>query len=71
MKRSYGKIKSRQSVVLASAAIVFVALAAPATSSAGQCDDFDRSVCLQPWPNNQFAKKDKSTPTGLRLNLLR
>ena len=48
-----------------------VALAAPAASSAGQCDDFDKSVCLQPWPNNSFTKKDKTTPTGVRVNILR
>lgn len=54
-----------------SISLALVALAAPAASSAGQCDDFDKSVCLQPWPNNSFTKKDKTTPTGVRVNILR
>ena len=71
MNRHASSRCQRRTVASLTAAFALVALAAPAVSSAGQCDNFDNSVCLQPWPNNQFAKKDKSTPTGLRLNLLR
>jgi len=71
MNRHTSSRYQRRTVASVTAAFALIALAAPAVSSAGQCDNFDQSVCLQPWPNNQFTKKDKSTPTGLRLNLLR
>ncbi|MSV46185.1 MAG: hypothetical protein F2915_04415, partial [Actinobacteria bacterium] len=71
MNRHASSRYQRRTVALLTAAFALIALAAPAVGSASQCDNFDKSVCLQPWPNNQFAKKDKSTPTGLRLNLLR
>jgi hypothetical protein len=34
-----------------------------------RCDFTDPSVCLYPWPNDLFTKRDKSTPTGRRLSL--
>jgi hypothetical protein len=38
------------------------------TSTAGHmCDPIDPSLCLLPWPNNYFTRRDRSTPTGLRL----
>jgi hypothetical protein len=33
------------------------------------CDPIDPAVCLQPWPNNYFVRRDAATPTKLRLNL--
>src|SRR5436190_12954691 len=33
-----------------------------------QCDDFDPSVCLQPFPNNLFTKPSSKTDTGLRVH---
>jgi hypothetical protein len=35
------------------------------------CDFTDPSVCLYPWPNDHFTKRDDSTPTGRRLALRR
>jgi hypothetical protein len=35
------------------------------------CDSFDPAVCLQPWPNDDFTVRDRTTPTGRRLNLQR
>jgi hypothetical protein len=48
---------------------VKAATAAVDTKDADRCDYLDKSVCLFPWPSNTFTKADKSTPTGLRLNL--
>ena len=39
------------------------------TSNADRCDFLDPSVCLYPWPNDQFTVADASTQTGRRLNL--
>ncbi len=33
------------------------------------CDFLDSTICLQPFPNDYYTKKDSSTPTGLRLNI--
>ena len=35
------------------------------------CDFTDPAVCLYPWPNDHFTKRDASTPTGRRLALQR
>jgi hypothetical protein len=35
------------------------------------CDFTDPSVCLYPWPNDHYTKRDASTPTGRRLALKR
>jgi hypothetical protein len=62
------------------AAVALVAVALPATASAKRvagvnvkpgCDLVDPAVCLFPWPNDAFTKRDKSTATGRRLHLLR
>jgi hypothetical protein len=39
------------------------------TTDADRCDFLDKSVCLFPFPNDDFTKADKSTDTGKRLNL--
>ena len=36
---------------------------------AADCQPFGRTPCLLPFPNNQFTRRDRSTPTGLRVNL--
>ncbi|HEV3127926.1 MAG TPA: hypothetical protein VGY32_03040 [Solirubrobacteraceae bacterium] len=36
--------------------------------NASYCDNFDPTVCLQPFPNNYFTALDPSTPTGRRIN---
>lgn len=38
------------------------------TPDASRCDFLDTSVCLQPFPNDYYLKKDKSTGTGYRVN---
>jgi hypothetical protein len=37
--------------------------------SAGRCDPLDPARCLLPWPNDHFTVRDRSTPTGRRLDL--
>jgi hypothetical protein len=36
-----------------------------------RCDFTDPAVCMYPWPNDYFTERDKSTPTGRRLNIKR
>ena len=39
--------------------------------NADRCDPIGGGSCLLPFPNDYFTKRDRSTPTGLRLNLSR
>jgi hypothetical protein len=54
---------------------LLAALIIPATAQAQgatpskRCDFTDPAVCLYPWPNDYFTKRDAATPTGRRLNL--
>jgi hypothetical protein len=41
---------------------------APGPPAAGGCDPLDSSLCLLPFPNNNFTVADPSSPTGLRLH---
>ena len=45
----------------------------PATTSAAKpaadCQPFSKQPCLLPFPNNLYTKRDRSTPTGVRVNL--
>lgn len=45
----------------------------PATVSAAKpaadCEPFSKQPCLLPFPNNLYTKRDRSTPTGIRVNL--
>jgi len=52
-------------------ALAGLALAAGFTGSAQakSCDPIDPAACLLPYPNDWFTKKDRSTPTGLKLDL--
>jgi hypothetical protein len=36
---------------------------------AADCQPFGRAQCLMPFPNNLFTRTDRSTPTGLRVQL--
>ncbi len=38
------------------------------TANADRCDFLDPSVCLYPFPNNEFTRPDSSTDTGIRVN---
>jgi hypothetical protein len=43
---------------------------APSPSGGTQaCDPIDPSLCMLPWPDNFYTRPDRSTPTGLRLNV--
>jgi hypothetical protein len=59
------------------ALVLIAALTIPATAQAQggkpskRCDFTDPAVCLYPWPNDYFTKRDKGTETGRRLNLKR
>jgi hypothetical protein len=52
-------------------ALVLIALAAPATAAAANCDPIDPRNCLLPYPNDWFTKASKSTDTGRILALQR
>ena len=57
-------------ILLAAAlAAVYAPAASAQQAELGRCDPLDPSVCLQPWPNDYFTVPDKSTDTGLRVNL--
>lgn len=43
--------------------------AAGATTPAADCQPFGATPCLLPFPNNLFTRPDRSTPTGLRVDL--
>ncbi len=45
------------------------ALAASPAARGSGCDPIDPSLCLLPWPNDFFTRRDPSTATGLRLNI--
>src|SRR3954468_15296277 len=47
------------------AVLASLAMAAPASAS---CDNLDRAVCLQPFPNNFFTKPSAKTDTGRKVN---
>lgn len=46
-----------------------VAGAASASQPAADCQPFGKTPCLLPFPNNLFTRRDRSTPTGLRVDL--
>ena len=43
--------------------------ASPGTAPAADCQPFGASPCLLPFPNNLLTRPDRSTPTGLRVDL--
>jgi hypothetical protein len=45
------------------------ARAASGGAPAADCQPFGSSACLLPFPNNLFTRSDRSSPTGLRLQL--
>jgi hypothetical protein len=59
-------------LVVAAALLVGSAGAAGAAAKkppASDCQPFGKTPCLLPFPNNQFTVRDRSTATGLRVNL--
>jgi hypothetical protein len=70
--------RRRTAALAATVATVIAALAVGLTSTAGaarapkpaaDCQPFGKTPCLLPFPNNLFTRRDRSTPTGLRVNL--
>ena len=65
----------RRGLCAALAAATLAALAIPTAAGAQgatpskRCDFTDPAVCLYPWPNDLFTKRDRATETGRRLNL--
>jgi hypothetical protein len=59
----------------AAAALTFMLIPAAAEAQGSKpskaCDFTDPSVCLYPWPNDHYTKRDASTPSGRRLALQR
>ena len=57
------------------AAIISIVIPAAAEAQGAKpsktCDFTDPAVCLYPWPNDHYTKRDASTPTGRRLALQR
>jgi hypothetical protein len=49
--------------------VVSSAGAAGPSRPAADCQPFSGTPCLLPFPNNLFPRRDRSTPTGLRLRL--
>ncbi len=43
--------------------------AASAGTPAADCQPFGKHPCLLPFPDNLYTKRDRSTPTGIRVNL--
>ncbi len=82
-ERSSGTRRLREGLrgrwVLVAAGLVLSALpatllasaagAAGSSRPAADCQPFSRTPCLLPFPNNLFTRRDRSTPTGLRLRL--
>ncbi|MFL5822186.1 MAG: hypothetical protein ACJ764_01960 [Solirubrobacteraceae bacterium] len=54
---------------LAQAAPIATSASGAAPAAASGCDPIDPALCLLPWPNNFFTRRDRSTATGLRLHI--
>src|SRR3979411_2047360 len=82
-ERMLAGIASRSRTILpaAAAAILLLTAFGGATAEAGlvaskaaarpaaDCQPYSRTPCLLPFPNNLFTRADRSTSTGLRVNL--
>lgn len=55
-------------LVLTAALIPSVAVGDSLEDTLGPCDDFDKSVCLFPFPNDYFTVADTATDTGRRVD---
>ena len=64
-------VRGLAAVALLAAMSIPTAAQAQGAKPSKRCDFTDPAVCLLPWPNDQFTKRDRSTPTGKRLNLAR
>src|ERR1700736_2286277 len=81
--RPVGRRPASLLLVVLAATCLTCALIAPATGAAGasprgvgaaltpaaDCQLFGQAACLLPFPNNLFTKRDRSTATGLRVQL--
>jgi hypothetical protein len=62
----------RAGAIVAAAGVAILAGPAGATGHkppAADCQPFAKAPCLLPFPNNLFTRPDRTTPTGLRVNL--
>jgi hypothetical protein len=65
----------RRGLCAAVVAATIAALAIPTVAGAQgsrpskRCDFTDPAVCLYPWPNDLFTKRDRSSETGRRVHL--
>ncbi len=65
---------ARRLLTVGGALLVFVSFPASTVGAgssrpAADCQPFAGTPCLLPFPNNLFTRRDRSTPTGIRLNL--
>jgi hypothetical protein len=51
------------------AVLISSAGAAPTPKPASDCQPFSSTPCLLPFPNNLFTRRDRSSPTGVRVQL--
>ena len=58
-------------IALATALILPATAGAQGAKPSKRCDFTDPAVCLFPWPNDHFTKRDEGTPTERRLRLRR
>jgi hypothetical protein len=58
-------------IALLTALIIPAAAQGQGTKSSSACDLTDPAVCLYPWPNDLFTKRDSTTDTGRRLDIAR
>ena len=61
--------KGLAAVALLAALIIPTSAQAQGAKPSKRCDFTDPSVCLYPWPNDLFTKRDKGSATGRRLDL--
>jgi hypothetical protein len=66
-----GAVRAARSIVAATIATTAFAVLpdAAAAAPAADCQPFAGTPCLLPFPSNLFTRPDRSTPTGIRVNL--
>jgi hypothetical protein len=72
-------MRGLRALAAAGSVVAIVALPVPAGGAsagaarskrpASDCQPFSRTPCLLPFPNNLFTRRDRATPTGLRVHL--
>jgi hypothetical protein len=67
-----GAMRGLAALTLVAAVLVpSAAVSAQGARPSERCDFTDPAVCLYPWPNDWFTKRDRATPTNRRLDLRR